>query len=111
MATRSLHPFVRSLLQQVEDLDTAERQACGELLQLEARSVLAKMTDDAVQAMYRDRVARYQAPAEPAARQRQAAYRLAILLAAQLAYRQFLILGMEGDDYQADVYWAAVETL
>ena len=68
MPGEPLHPFVRSLLQQVDRLDAAERQACGELLQLEARGMLANMTDEAVQAMYRAGVARYQARTEPSVR-------------------------------------------
>jgi hypothetical protein len=105
-----LHPFVADLLRRIETLGSIERQALGDFLRLEARGMLDKMPLASIQQLYETYIGRYRRRADPLDRQTRLAYRLVMVVAAQLAFRQLLVFG-ENDEHRADMYLTAVETI
>jgi hypothetical protein len=108
-SSRPLHPFLTQLLANLRQPSVAERLALADLLRLDARGQLHNEPPGDLRTLYDARVARYQA-IDPPDHPNPLRHRLAILLAADLAWWGYLDLTLDSADIGTE-FWGAVRTL
>jgi hypothetical protein len=104
-----IHPFLGQLLAELPQPTIAERLALADLLRLDARGRLQNTSAGDLRKLYDARVARYQA-IDPPDHPNPLRHRLAILLAADLAWWGYLDLTLDSADTGTE-FWGAVRTL
>jgi hypothetical protein len=108
-SSRPLHSFLTQLLAELRQPTMAERLALADLLRLDARGRLKTESAGDLRKLYDARVTRYQA-IDPPDHPNPLRHRLAILLAADLAWWGYLDLTLDSVDTGTE-FWGAVRTL
>ncbi len=108
--TGPLHPFVAALVQRIDQLESVERQALGDLLRLDGQGYLTDLNAQDVESLYQIRLDNYRRQMDPARQRQLSAYRLALFLAGYQAYHQVLAVDLAAAT-RAELYWSAVEII